>query len=180
MAGRALATVTLALVASCGAELSAPPPYLTPTPGKGDGAGSGSDTAPPITATEFLYDLATSDCGEAFSCQSQYPGDAASFTATFGDSSQSCQDKLLAQFIEPSVWEEEILVGHLGYDGAAADDCVLMMAFGDCANFFHTGGPVWTDACYRAFTPLVATGGACALDESCTSGSCDRSAKTCK
>lgn len=179
----------LALTLGCGVQLGDPPPTESPTPtgGKGDGPGSGSGSntggtggAPaPITATKYCDGLASDDCTEAFKCRSSFPANAGySFVDVYGENLGDCQMRLVSDF-QPDKIESEIALGRVGFDGEAAAECLQALSYGDCADYFQNG-PHWDSPCYQMFTSKVASGGACALDMSCTSGSCDQTTLTCK
>jgi hypothetical protein len=180
----ALSLVALAL--GCGAQLGdpAPPQNAMPPPsGKGDGSGagsgSGSSAAAPITATKYCDGLASLDCTEAFKCRADFPTDLGyAFADVYGTSLQSCNEMLVTDF-QPQAIESEIALGRIAYDGAAAGACLQGLTYGDCNEYFRAG-PHWGQPCYLMFAAKVATGGGCALDMSCTSGSCDLSTQTCK
>ncbi len=180
--------VALAL-AGCGAQLGEPPSPVSAMPGKGDGpgpapgpgssgGGGGSGSATPITATRYLDGLASLDCNEAFMCQSSFPTDLGyEFSDVYSTSVQACNDLLITDW-KPATTEDEIAQNRLGFDGVAAAECLPMITFGDCVDFFHSG-PHWAAPCYQMFTPKVMKGGACALDASCTTGTCDPTTGTC-
>lgn len=179
----------LALMLGCGAQLGDPAPTesATPTGGKGDGPGSGSGSntgsgsnGPPaaITATKYCDGLATDDCNEAFKCRASFPANAGySFVDVYGENLGDCHTRLLSDF-QPDKIESEISLSRVAFDGEAAAECLQALTYGDCADYFQNG-PHWDASCYQMFTSEVATGGACALDMSCTSGTCNQSTLTC-
>jgi len=73
-----------------------------------------------------------------------------------------------------STWKTGQLVasthaGRVRYDGKAAVDCLRSTAAFGCNLTDRTDQP---PACAKAFVGIVATGGACFVDDDCASGSC--------
>lgn len=136
--------------------------------GTGSGSGSGGGNTGSITATQFLSQIATKFCDQAFMCQATFPTDAGvTFAEAFGASAQECVSDSAA-YDMPTVVEQQITAGKIKFDGVAAAACVAGLMFPACTTFW-TDGPSAPAACATAMQGTVADGGACLVDYECTS-----------
>jgi hypothetical protein len=153
--------------------------------GSGDGTGSGSGSGGggsngSITATQFLSQMATKFCDQAFMCKANFPTDAGvTFAEAFGASSSACVS-MAAAYDMPTVVEQQITAGKIKFNGADAATCVAGLTFPACTTFW-TAGPNGPAACDTAMQGTVADGAACLVDYECTGETsyCDETSKKC-
>lgn len=132
--------------------------------GGGDGGvGSGSD----ITVQQFIEQLVTQNCQQAYKCMAQYPANATdTFADLWGTSEADCvssDDDYTAR----NALAMEVTAGTMMFDPAEAKACLGNPAFpASCTDFFNTYA--YPDACYNALSGNVADGGACISDFECT------------
>ena len=135
--------------------------------GSGSGSGTGGGNNGSISATQFLAQIATKFCDQAFMCKANFPTDAGiTFAEAFGASSQECVSQAAA-YDMPAKVEQQITAGKIKFDGAAAASCVAGLTFPACTTFWDTG-PNAPASCETAMVGTVADGGACVVDYECT------------
>lgn len=161
------------VVAACAG--TSPPPSSGNPPG-GDpgnngsnGSGSGSDPGGGgMTATQYITQIETKYCAEAFTCMSSFPtstGDT--FADEFGASAQACETDS-ATYEMPAMVESEITAGKIHYDAAAAAQCVAGITAPAACSDFWTNGLDYPAACDTAMVGTIADGGACVVDFDCS------------
>jgi hypothetical protein len=131
--------------------------------GGGGGGGGGGNTS---SATGFLAAMAQKFCGQAFTCQADFPTDAGvTFADIFGASESACVSDS-AQYDMPAAVEAAITAGKITFNAADASACISGLTFGTCTEFW-TQGPNVPQACSTALVGTVADGGACTTSYEC-------------
>jgi hypothetical protein len=145
------------------------------TSGDDTGGGSGSTS---ITLSKYFDEIADIHCEQAFQCKASFPPDLGyTFEAQWGASLTECTQTLLAEW-NPAQVETEIAKGRITYDGTAAVTCLEGVAFAACPDYWNRGIE-WAESCYHVVVGMVATGGACENNYSCTSYACDATTHVC-
>jgi hypothetical protein len=177
--------VCLVLAAACGAELDQPG---MPAPGSGPPAGPPGDPgnggpgpggASILTPTQYLTELAMTQCDQLFACRMTFPNGDPAFVEAFGAAQVACYDYALDLF-DPILLEGEVSKQRVSFDGAAAASCIAGFGEPDCTVFW-TRDWQWGSACYHVFAGAVPDGGACASSISCANGGsvCDPATQRC-
>jgi hypothetical protein len=148
--------------------------------GTDDGAGAGPEERGGQSAVSpigYLTQIAEIYCEQAFGCRETYPGEAATFEATYSAALATCASHLVGIW-NPEAIEREIAKGRVEFDGTAAVACLGGVAFGSCAEHWQTGIQ-WGQACFSVLVGNVPAGGSCESSYACVSGSCDLGTHLC-
>jgi hypothetical protein len=153
------------------------------------GSGGGS----PGKLSEALQDSFHRQCQKAFSCKSSYvasmhQGDT--FENHYGGATvDACVNsvKTLALALNGQDFftklDASVTAGRIKYNVDDYETCFMALEAQTCDQFFEQNGATSVEpaACNTAEVGLVATAGACTLDEDCAvdGDSCDSTAHTC-
>ena len=153
----------------------------------------GGSSGPPAKLSDAFQDSIHRQCQKAFDCKSSYVAamhQNDSFENHYGgatvDACANSVKTLLLTFNGQDFFtklDASVTAGRIKYNAADYETCLTAGEAETCDQFFRQNGATAAPpaACNTAEVGLVATGGACTIDEDCAvdGNSCDSIAHTC-
>lgn len=125
-------------------------------------AACGGSDSDPISLEDLPARYAAAACEQIFDCcdATEQAFQFASYDPPPTNQAE-CEVAFAARYREIAIDEAALAAGRLGYDGAAAAECIAAIEGLTC------GGTTGTDACQRIFVGQVAVGATCEDDDEC-------------